>query len=138
MNAQSETTGLIMNINEDAMAVVTYDLNGIDIKTGSELGRGAWIYDFDGNNEGDTSVGESEIGNNGFVIDMVGHGFLNGLRGDLETNEAVIKFQSYIFDGSTGTLGMDTSVYYIDTTQDDITGLQYTTVPVPVFSEGKT
>ena len=138
VNAQSETTGLIMNINEDAMAVVTYDLNGIDVETGSELGRGAWIYDFDGNNEGDTSVGEGEIGNNGFVIDMVGHGFLNGLRGDLETNEATIKFPSIIFDGSTGTLGKDTSVYYIDTTQDDITGLQSTTVPVPVFSPGHT
>ena len=138
VNAMSESTGLIMNINEDAMAVVTYDLNGVDIETGSELGRGAWIYDFDGNNEGETSQGESEIGNNGFVIDMVGHGFLKGLRGAVDINEATISYPSIYFDGSTGTLGKDTSVFYIDSTESDISGLQNTTIPVPVFSNGKT
>ena len=79
VNAQSETTGLIMNINEDAMAVVAYDLNGVDIKTGSELGRGAWIYDFDGNAQAESELGEGEISNNAYLVDMVGHNLQNGI-----------------------------------------------------------
>ena len=137
VNAQSETSGLIMNINEDAMDVITYDLNGADVETGSELGRGSWIYDFDGNNEADSAAGESEIGDNGFVIDMVGHSFLNGLRGDIEINQLTQSYPSKIFDGSTGTLGVNTSVFFIDSTDVDVSGVQnITTVPVQVFSTG--
>ena len=43
MNAQSQTTGLLMNINEDAMQVISYDLNGIDLATGEATGTGSWI-----------------------------------------------------------------------------------------------
>ena len=75
MNSQSEQTGLVMSINEDAMDVIAYDLNGANMATGEELGRGAWIYDYDSNSEADYEAGEAEIGQNGFIIDMVGHGF---------------------------------------------------------------
>ena len=133
VNSQAESTGLLMSINEDAMDVIAYDLNGVDVESGSELGRGAWIYDYDSNSEGESDQGESEIGQNGFIVDMVGHGFLNGLRGAVEINEATISYPSVIFDGSTGTLGKDTSVFYLDSTED-ISGITETTVQVPVFN----
>ena len=115
VNSQSETTGLLMSVNEEAMDVISYDLNGMDLATGDELGRGAWIYDYDANSEGDSDAGESEIGENGFLIDMVGHGFQNGLRKKTDTKELTEKFPSFIFDGSTGTL--DSSVWYLDDAQ---------------------
>lgn len=138
VNAQSETTGLVMSINEDAMGVISYDLNGVDLETGNELGRGAWIYDYDSNSEADSEAGESEIGDKGFIIDMVGHGFQNGLRKKTETKELGISFAPYIFDGSTGTL--NSSVWYLDSTSD-ITGLASQTayVKIPEFAtEDKT
>ena len=121
VNSQSEQTGLVMSINEDAMDVIAYDLNGADMATGEELGRGAWIYDYDSNSEADSEAGEAEIGQNGFIIDMVGHGFQNGLRKKVETKELGLSFAPYIFDGSTGTL--NSSVWYLDDTGSDITGL---------------
>lgn len=137
VNSQSVSSGLLMSINEDAMAVVSYDLNGVDVETGSEMGRGAWIYDFDGNGEGESEQGENEVGPNGFIVDMVGHGFLNGLRSKVVTTQATISYPSLYFDGSTGTLGKDTLVYYIDSTQDDISGLNETTIPVQKFVTAK-
>ena len=133
VNSQSESTGLLMSINEDAMSVISYDLNGVDVQTGSELGRGAWIYDFDNNGEADTDQGEAEIGQNGFIIDMVGHGFSNGVRGSVEISEATISYPSVIFDGSAGTLGKDTGVFFLDSADADISGLTETTVEVPQF-----
>lgn len=50
-------------------------------------------------------------------------------------NEATISYPSVVFDGSTGTLGKDTSVYYLDSTEVDVSGVTETTVPVPVFND---
>ena len=79
VNAVTEQTGLLMAINEDAMQVIAYDKNGVDTVTGEETGTGAWVFDFDGNNEAESDAGESEIGTNGYIIDMVGHNLQEGI-----------------------------------------------------------
>ena len=111
VNAQTESTGLLMSINEDAMQVISYDLNGVDLETGNIAGHGSWVYDYDGNSEADSEAGESEIGANGFKIDMVGHSFQDGVRKPLVTKKLENLFESHIFDGSTGTI--DSSVWYL-------------------------
>jgi hypothetical protein len=138
VNSQAAQTGLIMSINEDAMSVISYDLNGMDVETGNELGTGAWIYDFDGNAEGESEAGESEVGQNGFLIDMVGHGFQNGLRKAVETKQLTISFPASMFDGGTGTLGADTSVWYLDSVNPDITGSNEAKVQTPAYVETET
>lgn len=114
VNAQTESTGILMTINEDAMQVISYDKNGVDLTTGQQTGTGCWVYDYDGNNEADSDAGESEIGENGFLIDMVGHNFRNGVAGGSKSkiSELTKKYKSIIFDASTGNL--DGSVYYLD------------------------
>lgn len=79
VNAQTEQTGLLMSINEDAMQIVSYDKNGVDVETGNENGIGSWVFDFDGNNEAESNMGETEIGSNGYLIDMVGHNLQDGI-----------------------------------------------------------
>ena len=79
VNAATEQTGLLMAINEDAMQVISYDKNGVDVETGNENGVGSWVFDFDGNNEADSDAGEFEIGSNGYLIDMVGHNLQDGI-----------------------------------------------------------
>lgn len=138
VNAYTESTGVLMSINEDAMQIVSYDKNGIDLATGEPTGHGSWIYDYDGNGEADSDAGETEIGNNGFIIDMVGHGFQNGVRSDVSTTALTNSFASVIFDGSTGTLAKNSSVWYLDDSAEykDISGLSFsTTVKTPVFAE---
>lgn len=137
VNAQTESTGVLMSINEDAMQLISYDKNGVDLATGIATGRGAWIYDYDGNNEADSASGESEIGSNGFLIDMVGHGFQNGVRYDTSVNPLSVKFDSVIFDGGVGTLKSDSSVYYLDDAalNGDLSGqTNMTTVKTPVYA----
>ena len=137
VNAQSQTTGLLMNINEDAMQVISYDLNGIDLATGEATGTGSWIYDYDGNAEGDSDAGETEIGTNGFKIDMVGHGFQDGVRGEMAPVKLEKTFSNVIFDGSTGILAHGDTVYYMDSAKvPDVTKEKnYTTIKIPKFSD---
>ena len=145
VNAQVETTGLLMSINEEAMEVVSYDLNGIDNPTGQQYGKGAWIYDYDNNSEADSESGENEIDSTkGHLIDMVGHGFQDGIKKETTPTQLENKFDTVIFDGSTGTLkdiigtGDNKKVYYIDDANSvDISGVSYsTTVKVPEFATG--
>ena len=139
VNAQTETTGLLMSINEDAMEVISYDLNGIDVETGQINGKGSWIYDYDGNSEGDSDAGETEIGSNGFLIDMVGHSFQEGISKKTENRKLETKFAASIFDHNSGTLG-DVSVYYLDDSSVDLTGglvTNNTFVKVPAYDEKK-
>jgi len=138
VNAQTEITGVLMSINEEAMEIISYDLNGMDVETGNMSGKGSWIYDYDGNSEGDSEAGETEVDPaKGYLIDMVGHGFQNGIKGETENKELKNKFPSVIFDGSTGTLGIDTSVYYLDDADAlNMSDVSYvTTVKVPEFAE---
>ena len=79
VNAVTERTGLMMALNEDAFQNISYDKNGVDIETGETTGKGCWIYDFDANAEGESELGESEIGKNGFYVDMVGHNLQTGI-----------------------------------------------------------
>lgn len=133
VNAQTEATGLLMAINEDAMEVIAYDKNGMDKETGEVGGTGTWIYDYDGNAEGDSDAGETAIAENGYLIDMVGHGFQNGVKKATELKQLVNAYASDIFDGSVGTL--NNSVYYLDVA-GDLTGLtNETTIKVPYFKK---
>lgn len=36
VNANTERTGLLMSVNEDALQVISYDKNGVDIETGNK------------------------------------------------------------------------------------------------------
>ena len=129
VNAQTESTGVLMTINEDAMQVVSYDKNGVDLTTGQKTGTGCWVYDYDENNEADSEAGESEIGENGFLIDMVGHNFRNGVVSGSKTTITDLKtsYKPIVFDGSTGNL--DGSVYYIDNAS--VSDSENTTVKYP-------
>ena len=69
----------MMALNEDAFQNISYDKNGVDIETGEMTGTGTWIYDFDANAEGESDLGETEIGKSGFYVDMVGHNLQNGI-----------------------------------------------------------
>lgn len=80
VNASTEQTGLLMAINEDAMQIIAYDKNGVDVETGNENGTGTWVTDYDGNREADSDAGEAEIGSNGYLIDMVGHNLQDGIQ----------------------------------------------------------
>lgn len=138
INSQTETTGLLMSINEDAMQVISYDLNGVDVETGSTTGRGAWVYDFDANGEGESEYGETEIGENGFIVDMVGHNFQNGVSKEKVWAELQTSFKSVIFDGSVGTLKADSSVFYLNDSSvlmSDATNI--TTVKTPEFEKAE-
>lgn len=137
VNAQSQTTGLLMSINEDAMEVISYDLNGMDKETGEPGGVGTWIYDYDGNAEGESDAGESEIGPNSFIIDMVGHGFQKGLKNETEIKPLQTSLDSYIFDGATGTLDnvSGKKVWYINNASVETVGADIETkVKVPVIN----
>lgn len=79
VNAVTERTGLLMSINEDALQVISYDKNGVDVETGNKNGVGTWIYDFDSNAQADSELGEGEIEDSGYLIDMVGHNLQNGI-----------------------------------------------------------
>ena len=123
-----------MAINEDAMQVISYDLNGVDLETGNIAGHGSWVYDYDGNSEADSEAGESEIGTNGFKIDMVGHSFQNGVRKPVVTKKLENLFESHIFDGSTGTI--DSSVWYLGDPSVNLADVSYkTTVKTPSFDK---
>lgn len=76
VNAHTESSGLLMAVNEDAMQVISYDFNGMDKETGDVTGKGCWVFDYDNNNEGESEQGETE--NKAFIVDMVGHGMQNG------------------------------------------------------------
>ena len=79
VNANTERTGLLMSINEDALQVISYDKNGVDIETGNENGTGTWVFDFDGNKQAESELGESSINKSGYLVDMVGHNLQNGI-----------------------------------------------------------
>lgn len=113
VNSQTESTGLLMSVNEDAMQVISYDLNGVDVERGQANGTGTWIYDYDANAEGDSDAGETAIDENGFIVDMVGHGFQNGLAREKKMKELKNAYNANWF--AKGTTSLDTSVYYIDT-----------------------
>lgn len=132
VNAQTEITGLLMSVNEDAMQAVAYDLNGVDLETGEQTGRGHWVYDFDNNGEAETEMGEDNIESNGFIVDMVGHGFQNGLKMSTqwdEWDELDVSYGVTAFDAGRGLL--DTSVYYLDATKAEDASSRITTVIIP-------
>ena len=79
VNAATERTGLLMSINEDALQVISYDKNGVDNVLGNHNGVGSWIYDFDGNAQAESELGEGEVDNNAFLVDMVGHNLQRGI-----------------------------------------------------------
>ena len=79
VNANTERTGLLMSVNEDALQVISYDKNGVDIETGNENGTGTWVFDFDGNKQAESELGESSINESGYLVDMVGHNLQNGI-----------------------------------------------------------
>lgn len=79
VNANTERTGLLMSVNEDALQVISYDKNGVDIETGNENGTGTWVFDFDGNKQAESELGESTINKSGYLVDMVGHNLQNGI-----------------------------------------------------------
>lgn len=79
VNANTEQTGLLMSINEDALQVISYDKNGVDLDTGDMTGKGTWVYDFDGNAQAESELGEGEISENGYLVDMVGHNLQQGI-----------------------------------------------------------
>lgn len=82
VNANTERTGLLMSVNEDALQVISYDKNGVDIETGNENGTGTWVFDFDGNKQAESELGESSINESGYLVDMVGHNLQNGIYAD--------------------------------------------------------
>ena len=79
INSVTERTGLLMSINEDALQVISYDKNGVDVETGDETGTGSWVYDFDANNQAESELGEGMIEDSGYLVDMVGHNLQNGI-----------------------------------------------------------
>ena len=136
VNAQTVSTGLLMSINEDAMEVVSYDLNGVDVESGQLTGVGSWIYDYDGNAEGESEDGEPASGSPGVWLDLVGHGFQAGVTKKIETRVLETSYPSKIFDENAGTLTMDSSVYYLDEAVVDLVGAtNETTVKVPAFAD---
>lgn len=139
INSQTETTGLLMAVNEDAMQVVTYDKNGVDTETGSTTGRGSWVYDYDSNSEADSESGEGVVAENGFIIDMVGHNFQNGVSKEKSWNELGTSFKSVLFDGSVGTLRPDSSVFYLNDSSIDVNdATNITTLKTPEFKGNET
>lgn len=82
VNAQTERTGLLMSVNEDALQVISYDKNGVDVETGNENGTGTWVFDFDGNKQAESELGEGEINESGYLVDMVGHNLQTGIYSD--------------------------------------------------------
>lgn len=82
VNANTERTGLLMSVNEDALQVISYDKNGVDVETGNEDGTGTWVFDFDGNKQAESELGESSINESGYLVDMVGHNLQNGIQDD--------------------------------------------------------
>lgn len=80
VNAATERTGILMALNEDALQVISYDKNGVDRENGDITGNGAWIYDYDGNAQGESELGEGEINENAYLVDMVGHNLQSGIR----------------------------------------------------------
>lgn len=79
VNAVTERTGLLMSVNEDALQVISYDKNGVDIETGETTGTGTWVYDFDSNSQAESELGEGEIDQSGYLVDMIGHNLQNGI-----------------------------------------------------------
>lgn len=79
VNAATERTGILMSINEDALQVISYDKNGVDVESGNQNGIGTWIYDFDGNSQADSELGEGSISENAYLVDMVGHNLQKGI-----------------------------------------------------------
>lgn len=63
VNANTERTGLLMSVNEDALQVISYDKNGVDIETGNKNGTGTWVFDFDGNKQAESELGEVQLMN---------------------------------------------------------------------------
>ena len=79
INAVTERTGLLMSINEDALQVISYDKNGVDVETGETTGKGSWVYDFDSNRQAESELGEGAIEESGYLVDMVGHNLQDGI-----------------------------------------------------------
>ena len=79
VNAVTERTGLLMSINEDALQVISYDKNGVDVEVGEQTGTGQWVYDFDANAQAESELSEGLIEESGFLVDMVGHNLQNGV-----------------------------------------------------------
>lgn len=105
VNAQTETTGVLMAVNKDALQVISYDLNGIDTTTGEETGVGSWIYDYDENHEAESDMGENEINTEtGYIVDMVGHGLQKGIQTNTNwtelTSHSELKVPAYYFYNS--------------------------------------
>lgn len=79
INAVTERTGLLMSINEDALQVISYDKNGVDVEVGCKQGTGSWVYDFDENAQAESELGEGAIEDSGYLVDMVGHNLQQGI-----------------------------------------------------------
>lgn len=80
VNQNTETTGLLMAFNDDAAQALSFDYNGIDNEDGND-GQGCWFFDYDADRQADSAKGESTTDR--FLIDMVGHNFMNGFVTDL-------------------------------------------------------
>ena len=117
INANTERTGILMSINEDAFQIINYDKNGIDNETGNLTGKGTWIYDLDFNAEGDSELGEGEISNSGFLVDMVGHNLSKGIPSE----------KQYVKLGTELTGKDYTSIFTKDSSIDSIVYLGFDT-----------
>lgn len=119
VNAVTERTGLMMSINEDAFQTISYDKNGVDIETGETTGRGCWIYDFDANAEGESDLGEGEIGKSGFYVDMVGHNLQNGIFNSSLYEDLTTEDSSDGEDSSEGNGRQVLDYYFLKTNASD-------------------
>lgn len=108
VNNNTEVTGLLMSLNEDALQVLNYDYNG-SADEGEETGSGCWFYDIDGDNQMSVNQGESPAGM--FTIDMVGHDFQKGIRTDGSADSSVELDSSFVFSYGAN----NTSLYYLPT-----------------------
>lgn len=106
VNNNTEVTGLLMSLNEDALQVLNYDYNG-SADEGEETGSGCWFYDIDGDNQMSVNQGESPAGM--FTIDMVGHDFQKGIRSDGSADSSVELDSSFVFAYN------NASLYYLPT-----------------------
>lgn len=113
VNNNTEVTGLLMALNEDALQVLNYDYNGSADE--DEIGSGCWFYDIDGDNQMSTDQGESSVSS--FTVDMVGHSFKDGIRTDESANASVGLDSSFILYTDT----INSSLYYLPNYDDVVT-----------------
>lgn len=101
INNNTTITGLLASFNKDAANILAFDYDGETDEEGETIIERGWFIDDDGDRE--HNEGESEaVGGKTFLIDMVGHNFMNGytVPGDEETKRYGINFLSYVYDAA--------------------------------------